>query len=208
MNKKTLLSIVVVALIVVACGGGAKEETSQTDEVSLGEVQINAHPTSLEGKTVVLRWNSKPNGDKFLTRIGELLTEQVKNVKVIKLWEIDPSTAEVSTSIEDSAQVAEKVAAQQPDLVIASQADCGACTKWLIVDQLSVEQKGIPTVTIATSAYEKKAREAAAAQGVTDFSLLIVEHPIAGHDAAGIVAKVDGVFSEILKAATEWQPAK
>lgn len=84
---------------------------------------MNPHPASLEGKTVVLRWNGKPNGDKFLTRVGELLAEQAPGVKVVKMWEVDPSTAVISDGLENSVQIAEKIAAQKPDLVIAAQCD-------------------------------------------------------------------------------------
>src|SRR5450759_4328130 len=124
MNKRMFLLLVLVlaALSLAACSS-APAATTTKSAVSLGPVTINPHPTSLEGKTVVLRWNSKPNGDKYLTRIGELLTEQVKGVKVIKLWETDPSTAAISKSAEDSATIADKIAALKPDLVIASQGD-------------------------------------------------------------------------------------
>ena len=37
-------------------------------------------------------------------------------------------------------------------------------------------------------------------------ALVIVEHPIAGHNLEGIRKKVDGDFPDILKAATKWQP--
>jgi hypothetical protein len=84
---------------------------------------MNAHPASLEGKTVVLRWNGKPNGDKLLSQIAELLTQQVKDIKIIKLWETAPETAVSSESAEVSAQFADKIAALNPDLVIASQCD-------------------------------------------------------------------------------------
>ncbi len=74
------------------------------------------------------------------------------------------------------------------------------------MDQLNVEKKGIPTVTVATTPFEEPAKSAARARGVPDFSLVIVEHPIAGHDAAGIKAKAEAAFPDILKAATQWQP--
>jgi ABC-type Fe3+-hydroxamate transport system substrate-binding protein len=125
MSKKLLLLLPVALLLavgLVACGGAPAAEPTKS-AVTLGAVKINAHPTSLEGKTVVLRWNGKPNGDKLLTRIGELLTEQVKGVKVIKLWETDASTAEISKTAEDSAALADRIAALKPDLVIASQCD-------------------------------------------------------------------------------------
>jgi hypothetical protein len=86
-------------------------------------VKVNPHPASLEGKTVVLRWNGKMNGDKFLTRIGELLDQQVKNVRIIKMWETDRGTAAISKNREESERVATQMAQLKPDLVIAAQAD-------------------------------------------------------------------------------------
>jgi len=89
----------------------------------VGPVKINSHPASLDGKTVLLRWNGKMNGDRFLTRVGELLTEQVKRVKIIKLWELDKGTAAISKNLQASEQVAEAIVKLKPDLVIAAQAD-------------------------------------------------------------------------------------
>jgi hypothetical protein len=89
----------------------------------VGPIKLNPHPASLEGKTVLLRWNGKYNGDRFLARVGELLTQQVKGVKVIRLWELDPATAAISKNAEMSEEVAGKIAKLKPDLVIASQAD-------------------------------------------------------------------------------------
>jgi len=127
MNKRGLSSLAlwaifsVLAVGLLACAGKAPAE--KTPEVSLGSVTLNPHPTSLEGKTVLLRWNGKPNGDKLLTRVGELLAEQISGVKVIKMWEIDASTQVISDSGDVSMEIAEKIAAQNPDLVIASQCD-------------------------------------------------------------------------------------
>jgi len=89
----------------------------------VGSVNLNSHPTSLEGKTVLLRWNGKYNGDKFLNRLGELMAQQVKNVRIIKMWETDKSTAAISKNAEVSDQVAANIAKLKPDLVIAAQAD-------------------------------------------------------------------------------------
>jgi ABC-type Fe3+-hydroxamate transport system substrate-binding protein len=125
MRKRFLwfVSIVLVLAFGLPACSSAPAATPPTIALPAGTVQINPHPASLEGKTVVLRWNSKPNGDKYLTRIGELLTEQVKGIKIIKLWEIDPSTAVISKTDEISATIADKIAALKPDLVIASQGD-------------------------------------------------------------------------------------
>jgi len=99
------------------------EQKSGKAEVTVGQVKMNPHPASLEGKTVVLRWNSKLNGDKFLDRVAELLTQNVPGVKIVKMYRVDPSTAVVSEKMENSLQIAAKIVGQKPDIVIASQAD-------------------------------------------------------------------------------------
>ena len=89
----------------------------------VGPINLNSHPTSLEGKTVLLRWNGKYNGDRYLSRIGELMSQKIKSVKIIKMWEIDKSTGAISKNAEVSEQVAASIAKLKPDLVIAAQAD-------------------------------------------------------------------------------------
>ena len=70
-----------------------------------------------------------------------------------------------------------------------------------------MEKRGIPTVTIATTPFEELAKTTMQQQGVSDMALVVVEHPIAGHNLEGIRKKADAAFPDILKAATEWQPA-
>ena len=91
--------------------------------VKIEPMKVNPHPTTLQGKTVLLRWNEKMNGDKYLARVGELLGQQVKNLRIIKLWELDKSTASISKDLQASEQVAATIAKLKPDLVIAAQAD-------------------------------------------------------------------------------------
>jgi hypothetical protein len=114
----TVLALVLFAGALWGSSGAAAEKVPK-----VGPVKINLHPMNLQGKTVLLRWNGKMNGDKFLIRVGELLTQQVKDVKIIKLWEVDKNTATIPKNLESSEQVAATVAKLKPDLVIAMQAD-------------------------------------------------------------------------------------
>ncbi len=92
--------------------------------VKIETMKLNPHPTSLEGKTIMLRSNGKHNGDKFLTRVGELLKGKVKDIKIISSWEVAPETVDpITGSHERSRRFAQKLASFKPDLVIASQAD-------------------------------------------------------------------------------------
>jgi hypothetical protein len=86
-------------------------------------VKLVERPSTLEGKTVVLRWNGKPNGDVFLNRVAELLNEKVKGVKVIKAWEVAPDTNIISYSPDRSVAIAKKLVSFKPDIVIAAPAD-------------------------------------------------------------------------------------
>jgi hypothetical protein len=63
------------------------------------------------------------NGDKFLSRIGELTSPQAKNVRIIKMWEMERGTAAISRNLEESERIADEIAQLKPDLVIAAQAD-------------------------------------------------------------------------------------
>ncbi len=91
--------------------------------VRVDPVKITPHPSTLEGKTVILRWNGKPNGDHFLNRLAELLNERVRGVKVIKAWEVAPETKVISYSPDTSRAIAKKLLAYKPDIVIAAPAD-------------------------------------------------------------------------------------
>ena len=92
--------------------------------VKIEIMKLNPHPSRLEGKTIMLRSNGKHNGDKFLVRVGELLTDKVKDIKIIYSWEVAPETVDpITGSHERSKRFAQKLSSFKPDLVIASQAD-------------------------------------------------------------------------------------
>jgi hypothetical protein len=99
-------------------GAASKEQAPK-----VGPVRLNPHPTGLEGKTVVLRWNGKYNGDKFLLRAGELFNQQAKGIRIIRMWEMDKETAAISKNGAISEDVAGRIGKLKADLVIAAQAD-------------------------------------------------------------------------------------
>jgi hypothetical protein len=70
----------------------------------------------LTGKRVGLYWNTKPNGDLFLSRLAELLEEKFK-IKIVKFF-----PGKVDTSQPISETVLKKIT-QTCDLVILATAD-------------------------------------------------------------------------------------
>ena len=63
-------------------------------------------------------------------------------------------------------------------------------------------------MTITTTAFLDLVKSTMKEQEVPDMAIVAVEHPIAGRNEAETKKLVDGAFPAILKAATEWQPAK
>jgi len=91
--------------------------------VQIQPMAVNPHPRSLAGKTVVLRADEKHNADNALDRVAELLAAQVKDLTIIKAWEVFPETRDNSQGPERSKEFARKIASLKPDLVIGSQGD-------------------------------------------------------------------------------------
>ncbi len=116
----------VLALPAAVIGAEAVQEwelINPAGTIAITPVKPAPRLTTLEGKTVVLRWNGKHNGNNFLDRVAELLAQKVPSAKVIKLYEVDKSTVKISGSNAESARIAKVIQDLKADLVIGSQAD-------------------------------------------------------------------------------------
>ncbi|OGP69050.1 MAG: hypothetical protein A2169_11560 [Deltaproteobacteria bacterium RBG_13_47_9] len=87
--------------------------------IAVKPVKFAPRLNTLRGKTIGLRANGKHNSDHFLQRVGELMKEQVKDVKIVKLWEILPSSNTYPLKTEEIG----KIAGLKLDLVIGAQGD-------------------------------------------------------------------------------------
>jgi hypothetical protein len=129
-STKSLLALaILIGFLTVPALTLGKEAVQQWDlinpegAIKIEPMKVNPHPTTLVGKTVVLRANGKHNADNFLNRIAELLQKEVKDIKIIKAWEVAPETNTISQNPDLSKKFAEKIASFKPNLVIASQCD-------------------------------------------------------------------------------------
>jgi ABC-type Fe3+-hydroxamate transport system substrate-binding protein len=131
MNRGKLfaLMLIVLGLLIAPMSASAADVVQEwklvtpDGVVNIAPMKLAPRLTSLEGKTVVLQWNGKTNGDNFLNPIAEMLTQQFKGIKIIKAWELAPELKTISQNQANSQKIADKIAAWKPDLVIASQAD-------------------------------------------------------------------------------------
>jgi hypothetical protein len=96
-------------LVVLSPAGDAQTETYKTSE----------RVETLNGKTVGLYWNGKPNGDVFLDEIAHHLKTRFDGLSVVKLWEVKPDTRTVYGNSAESLKFMAKAA----DFLIGSSAD-------------------------------------------------------------------------------------
>jgi hypothetical protein len=124
-----LAALLIVPAAQAASEGGGKAPQQEWEIiVPTGEIQkarIDPAPriTSLDGKTVVLRWNGKNNGDVALNHLGDLLKKKYPTVKIVKSYEQDPGINIISASTQNSEKITTFIKGLKPDLVIAAQAD-------------------------------------------------------------------------------------
>ncbi len=122
----TVLGILVMTIPAVAKDTAVKQTWEVINPSGIVDVKyFKPAPrlNTLEGKTVVLRWNEKHNGDNFLNRIAELFKERFPTTKVIKLYEVDKSTVEISGSIKEAIRIAKVIKDLKADIVIGAQCD-------------------------------------------------------------------------------------
>lgn len=75
---------------------------------------------SFEGKRIGLLWNSKPNGDHFLNRVAELLSQQFQGAEIIKFWERYPNE---TANPDKKSDAALDMITQNADVVISAAGD-------------------------------------------------------------------------------------
>jgi hypothetical protein len=86
-------------------------------------IKLAPRITTLEGKTIGLKWNQKPNGNILLDRVAELLKQKYPTAKIIKFWEVEPTTAPQTANDEQAKKKAQIIASYKTDIVIGSQCD-------------------------------------------------------------------------------------
>lgn len=127
--KKSVRLLVIALLALSAVGAFAQNPTQEYELINPASVVkiepmvIHPHPSTLEGKTVLLHANSKQNADKIMDKLEELLKQNVKNINVINLYKVRPETWVVSENEATSKKIGDIIASYHPDLVITGTAD-------------------------------------------------------------------------------------
>ena len=129
LTRNWLLLPVLAAFCCTAGIAGAAETAQEwelivpTGEIEKSTVEPAPRINSLEGKTVLLRWNGKHNGNLFLDRLAALFAQKYPKTKIVKSYEVDKSINNISANAGNSELYTRSLLSMKPDLVIAAQAD-------------------------------------------------------------------------------------
>lgn len=128
-TRKWLLLAAMAFLAMPAAGAQAAEAVQEwelvipTGVIEQAQIDPAKRITDLKGKTIVLRWNGKNNGDLALDRLADLLAKDYPSAKIIKSYVQDPSLNSITGHVGESQRVANVIKGLGPDIVIAAQAD-------------------------------------------------------------------------------------
>jgi hypothetical protein len=149
--------------------------------------------SALRGKRLAFIDNSKCNADLFIERVASGLAERYAAVAGPVLRKAAPKDRLSDSDLANLAQC---------DAVVQCFGDCGTSTSISVADAVEMERRGIPTVTVFSTAFASAARNQAAGRGMADLPLARIPHPM--HTAARtlVAERADAVLDTLAERLT------
>jgi hypothetical protein len=142
-------------------------EPTVTDQTAV--IPVARRLAELRGKRLGFVDNSKCNADLFIQRVAAQLADRFAVVQGPVVRKAAPKDR---LSDGDFANLA------QCDAVVQCFGDCGTSTSISVADAVEIERRGIPTVTVFSTAFATAARKQAAGRGMADLPLVRIPHPM------------------------------
>jgi hypothetical protein len=139
---------------------------------------------SLDGRTVYLVDVRFMNGKAFLEEIQKVMAERLPNVKTVVRQKRGGYT-------EDDPDLWREVEANA-GLVVMAIGHCSTCAPAVAVHCMHLEDRGIPTAPLVTSAFPDLVRAVSYKAGMPRLRFTFVPHPVSGKNAAQLRQYVEG----------------
>jgi hypothetical protein len=149
---------------------------------------------SLEGVTLGLLCNSKPNAQVLLDAVAEAIGEQVNLAGIVRASKAIPSSA--------APEDVYSALAEQCGAVIFASADCGSCTSWGVHDTAEMEKRGIPALCLVAHPFVPMASAQSVALEYPDLRTTVFEGPIAGIDEETVRSKGRSIAASVIATLT------
>lgn len=146
-------------------------------------------PGSLEGLTVGLLDNTKPNATTLLENVAAALKERY-NIGEAKIYTKDYFGTPVKEQL--FALITEEC-----DVVVTAVGDCGSCSAATVTDGILFERAGTPAVSICSDSFLMSGQAMAKVQGFPGYDFLAAAHPIASLTAQELKSRVQALIPGI-----------
>ena len=174
--------------------------TPQAAEANGSNSAAANRPATLHGARVGLYWNGKQNGPAALARTQQLLAERYDGVSFVDvIGELGGTNRYLSedqlVTLTDSV-----------DVVVATSADCGSCTSWLMRDLCELERRGIPAIGYTAQIFDEDARFSIETFGVPDACPVFVPECVSNKTVDAIEKMVDEALPTVIECLTTDRP--
>src|SRR5215471_10436751 len=137
--------------------------------------------------------NSKLNADLFLAHVTAELSGRFGAV-------IGPIVRKLAPK--DCLSTADFAELSKCDAVVQCFGDCGTSTSVSVADAVELERRGVPTVTVFSTAFADAARNQAAGRGMRNLHLVKVPHPMHTAPRAVVTERADAAVATIVERLT------
>jgi hypothetical protein len=149
--------------------------------------------TDVRGKRLGFVDNSKCNADFFIQRVSAQLIDRFAVVRGPVIRKAAPKDRLTEDDLANLAQC---------DAVVQCFGDCGTSTSISVADAVEIERRGIPSVTVFSTAFASAARKQAAGRGMADLPLVRIPHPMHTAQRSVVAERADAVVSALVERLT------
>lgn len=147
-------------------------------------------PDTLEGARIAFIDWGKPNGKELYESLSALLGNEHGAAELRWFQKPSPSSA-MPAGLE--AEVLE----YDPDAAILAIADCGSCNSSSVLDNITLEEAGIPTVQVITDEFTELNRQIRQGRGYDELPIVTVPHPTRFLDRSEIEALAEEILPSL-----------
>ena len=156
-------------------------------------ISVAERLSELRGKRLGFVDNSKCNADLFIQRVAAQLADRYAALPGPVIRKAAPKDR---LSDSDFANLA------QCDAVVQCFGDCGTSTSISVADAVEIERRGIPTVSVFSTAFAPAARKQAAGRGMADLPFVRIPHPMHTAKRNVVDERADAVVNTLVERLT------
>src|SRR5580700_3801677 len=149
--------------------------------------------SGLHGKRLGFVDNSKCNADLFIQRLSTQLTDRFAVVGGPVIRKTAPKDRLTEGDLANLAQC---------DAVVQCFGDCGTSTSISVADAVEIERRGVPSVSVFSTAFASAARKQAAGRGMAELPLVRIPHPMHTAQRSLVAERADAVVGALVERLT------